>query len=360
MSTMMLKKGFIPLVAIILLLVIVAWLAGSFNEKISPKLQSNEHLKIMASDGDSYVVKFREEEMFEPVSAGIEAKQATIISSRILSRIDKVLVRAGDIVKKGDMLLSLEQSDLASQVSQAQEKINGLNARHLEAERNLTRARELYEQKLISTFELDRSKADFQSIDAELTSAMQGLKQAQVTLSYATITSPIDGKVVDRFAEPGDTAQPGNKLLALYNPLSLRVEANVREQLAIKLKQGQSLSVIVPSINKTLTAQIEEIVPAANTGSRSFLIKAMVQFNQELMPGMYAKIQIPSQRHQLIYVPSDKIAHVGQLDFVWVMVGDEIQRRFVRLGKSNQNNETVVLSGLSEGDIVISVPSNIT
>jgi RND family efflux transporter MFP subunit len=346
----------VPVMAIIMLLVMVAWIAGSFDDKIAPAIQSNKHLKVDTNTSSHHIVKARNETIFEPVSAGVEAKQATIISSRILSRIDKVEVRAGDSVKQGDLLISLEQSELASQVSQAQEKINGLNARYQEAKKNLDRSTELYDKKLISTFDLDKSKADFQSIDAELTAAKQGLKQAQATLSYATIVSPIDGKVVDRFAEPGDTAQAGNKLLALYNPLSLRVEANVREQLAINLRQGQSLKVDIPSINKTLTAHIEEIVPAANTGSRSFLIKAMISFNQELMPGMYAKIQIPSQQQQIIYVPNNKLSQVGQLDFVWVLVNDELQRRFVRLGKTNKDNETVVLSGLSEGDIVVNPP----
>lgn len=353
MNRSLIKKSIVPIVAITVLLTIVAWLAGTFNDKIAPELQSNDHLKMGHNEGDIYIVKLTDELTFEPVSAGIEAKQATIISSRILSRIEKIDVRAGDTVKQGDILISLEQTDLISQVSQAQEKINGLTARYQEAERNLARESELYKKNLISAFDLDKSRADFESISAELTAAKQGLKQAQATLSYATIVSPIDGKVVDRFAEPGDTAQPGNKLLALYNPLSLRVEANVREQLAINLQQGQPLKVEIPSINKTLTAQIEEIVPAANTGSRSFLIKASIDYDQALMPGMYAKIQIPSQRQQVIYVPNSKLSQVGQLDFLWVLVNDELQRRFVRLGKTNEQKETLVLSGLSEGDAIV-------
>jgi RND family efflux transporter MFP subunit len=357
MSTSLIKKLMLPVLAIIMLLVMVAWMAGSFDDKIAPKLQHNSHLKVDVNSSMHHVVQSRREITFEPVSAVVGAKQATIISSRILSRIDKIKVRAGDTVKQGDLLISLEQSELVSQVSQAQEKIKGLSARYQEAEKNLARASEIYKKKLISTFELDKSKADFQSIDAELTAAKQALKQTQATLSYASIVSPINGKVVDRFAEPGDIAQPGNKLLALYNPLSLRVEANVREQLAIRLQQGQPLQVVIPSINKTLTAHIEEIVPAANTGSRSFLIKAMIDFNQEMMPGMYAKIQIPSQEQEIIYVPNNKLAQVGQLDFVWVLVNDELQRRFVRLGKMNKQDETIVLSGLKEGDILVNPPS---
>ena len=355
MKSSLIKKSIIPVMAILILLVMVVWLAGYFDEKVAPTQQNNAHLKLTNSsiNSENYKVSYSEEVIYEPVSASIEAKQATIISSRILSRIEKINVRAGATVQKGELLITLEQSDLASQVSQAQEKVNGFQARYQEADKNLARAKELYDKKLISTFDLDKNKANFQSVNAELTAAKQALKQAQVTLSYATITSPIAGKVVDRFSEPGDTAQPGNKLLALYNPLSLRVEANVREQLAINLQQGEALNVNIPSLNKTLTAQIEEIVPAANIGSRSFLIKATLQFNAELMPGMYAKILIPSQKQQVIYVPNNKVAQVGQLNFVWVLVNDELQRRFVRVGKSSKNNQTLILSGVNEGDVLV-------
>ena len=72
--------------------------------------------------------------------------------------------------------------------------------------------------------------------------------------------------MVDRFAEPGDTASPGQKLLSLYNPVSLRVEARVREQLALKLAIGDELTVEVPALAQRYTARIEEIVPADQRG----------------------------------------------------------------------------------------------
>lgn len=357
MNQSLIKKSVIPVVAIIVLLIMVAWLAGTFDNKIAPGLQSNSHLNSSVKANENFTVSYSEEMSYEPVSAGVEAKQTTIISARILARIDHIKVRAGDNVRAGDVLIELEKSDLAALVSQAREKINGLTARYQELEKNLARTNKLYDNKLISAAVLDSSKADFQSIEAELTAAGQALKQAQSTSSYATIISPIDGKVVNRFAEPGDTAQPGKKLLAVYNPLSLRVEANVREQLAITLQQGQSIEVEIPSINKTEIAQIEEIVPAANTGSRSFLIKASINYNQALMPGMYARVLIPSKTQQVLQVPNNKIEQVGQLNFIWVEENGQVQRRFVRLGKSNTDHMTTVLSGLNAGDIVINPPS---
>jgi len=356
MNTTLIKKSFIPIIAIVILLTMVAWLAGSFDDKIAPSLQSNEHLNSLAKDDEKFIVSYSNKMSYEPVAAGVEAKQATIISSRLLARIEQVKVRAGDNVKKGDVLFELEKSDLMAQASQAQEQINGLTARYQEAEKNLARAYTLFESKLISAADLDSSKASFQTIEADLTASKQALQQAQSTLAYATITSPIDGKVVNRFAEPGDTAQPGNKLLAIYNPITLRVEANVREQLAITLQQGQTIKVEIPSINKTQNAKIEEIVPAANTGSRSFLIKASINYNQELRPGMYARMLIATKVQQVLQVPQHKIEAVGQLDFIWIEESGQAQRRYVRLGKSSNDNMIIVLSGLSEGDIVINPP----
>lgn len=351
-----LQKILIPVIAFTILLLMVAWLAGSFDEKVAPALnhQINKIPNIAAFDNNTtYKVVTSTEAIFEPVAASVEAKQTTIISSRILARIESIMVRAGDQVEKGAPLIQLEQRDLQSQVVQAQQNINALQARHKEAKDNFERSEALFKKQLVSTFDLDKSRADYQSIVAELTAAEQALSQAKTTLSYATLVSPINGLIVDRFAEPGDTAPAGTKLLSIYNPLSLRVEAQIREQLALSLIQGQHIEIELPSMNKTIIGEIEEIVPAANTGSRSFLIKARIPYHKNLLPGMYARMLIPAGEQIKLNIPSEKVAHVGQLDFVWVNVNGEIQRRFVRLGKTQKNGIVAVISGLKAGDEVI-------
>ena len=349
------RKVFIPIAALTILLIMVAWLAGSFNEKVAPAIKENTASNTMAiiDNNEVYTVVSNSKTIFEPVAASIQAKQATIISSRILARIDNIQVRAGDKVNKGDLLIELEQGDLASQVLQEEQAINALQARYVETKQNLERAQELFNKQLISAFELDKNYADHQSILAELTAAKQGLSQAKTSLSYATLVAPISGTIVDRFAEPGDTAQAGAKLLSIYNPLSLRVEAQVREELALTLTLGQSIDIELPSINKTFAGEIEEIVPAANTGSRSFLIKARITYQQSLLPGMYARMLIPSGEQSQLIIPINKVAQVGQLDFVWLDVNGEIQRRFVRLGKPQADGMITIISGLNIGDKVI-------
>ncbi len=348
------QKVLIPVIALTVLLLMVAWLAGSFNEKVSPALNNSKNTSNTAFDKNStYKVVASTNAIFEPVAASVEAKQATIISSRILARIDTIHIRAGDKVNKGDLLIQLEQVDLQSQVLQAKQNIKALQARYKEAKQNLERSTELFKKQLVAEFDLDKNRADYHSIAAELTAAKQALAQAKTTLSYATLTAPINGLIVDRFAEPGDTAQAGAKLLSLYNPLSLRVEAQVRERLALTLVHGQAIEIELPSVNKTIIGEIEEIVPAVNTGSRSFLIKARIPYHKSLLPGMYARMLIPAGEQIKLNIPMDKVAHVGQLDFVWLNVKGDVQRRFVQLGKTQQNGMVPVISGLMAGDEII-------
>jgi len=346
------KKFIIPISALIFLLLMVAWLAGTFNNKVSPGFEQATPSMVKTT---TYTVISSTEAIFEGVSANVTAKQATIISSRLLARIDKINVRSGDLVKKGDVLITLENNDLSASVIEAGEQVNAMVARHTEAAQNFQRAKQLFKQSIVSQFDLDKSKADYLNIKAKLTAAKQNFTQVQTTLSYATLRAPINGKVVDRFAEPGNTAQAGGKLLSLYNPLSLRVEAQVREQLALTLRQGQSITVDLPTVKQKLVGTVEEIVPAANTGSRSFLIKLSLPYKGNLLPGMYARLLIPAGHTEKLYVPHSSIAQIGQLDFVQVMVDGINQRRFIRIGEINPHGFVPVISGLVEGDIVVAI-----
>lgn len=151
-------------------------------------------------------------------------------------------------------------------------------------------------------------------------------------------------------------AQPGTKLLALYNPLSLRVEAQVREHLALGLEVGQRLQVEIPSLEKIVDAVIEERVPAADPGSRSFLVKVGVAFDKNMLPGMYARLLVPAGVEKQMLVPADRVVNVGQLDLVWVYQDGRSYRKFVRIGRVVQGDQIEIVSGLVEGDLVLPVP----
>jgi RND family efflux transporter MFP subunit len=342
----------LPLLAIIGLLLSVAWMAGAFSTKLAPGLTPEAKV----SDAGSVPVERVSLPLLEPVPATIRAKQTSVISSRILARIDKIMVHAGDEVKQGQLLIRLEQTGLKARVSQTRTQINSVSARLIEAEKTLTRTKELSQRGVVAKAALDAAQANYDSLRANLANAKQALNEAQSTLAFADIHSPMDGRIVDRFAEPGDTAQPGARLLSIYNPLSMRVEANVREQLALSLLPHQKLEVYVPAVHKQFDTELAELVPAGNPGSRNFLVKTRLVAHQGLLPGTYARMLVPAGSQTVLVIPADRVASVGQLNVVWVFHDGLVDRRFIRLGKKLDGGKVEVISGLSAGEKIMPVP----
>lgn len=349
MSPNLRPKLLIPLFAIALLLALVAWMSGVFSTRIEPGFDQARQGK----PDNLYQVRLQEVPLIEPVPASVEARDTTSISSRLLARINSIKVRAGDIVGAGQLLVELEQSDLTAIAQQARERIRAIEARATEAERTLERMARLQRDGAVSVADLDRARAARDALAADLDAARQALQEAETGVGFTKIRSPIDGRIVDRFAEPGDLASPGMTLLTLYNPLSLRVEAQVREELALTLGLGQRLTVIVPSLNQRRDAVVEEMVPAAEAGSRSFLVKARLDREESLLPGMYARLLIVAAKQKQILIPAESVVEVGQLNMVWAWQSGVLQRRIIKLGESQSENRVQVTAGLSPGDWII-------
>lgn len=348
-----LKSWLLPIAAIAGLLLVIAWMAGAFHDKVEPGTGPG-------GGGDlppgAATVEAVDTVLTEPVPATISARQATTISSRIIARITRIHVRAGDSVSQGQLLLELESSDLESRLSQAGERVHAVRARLTEAKLSLERAQSLHAQGLVAKAVLDEARASHDSLTAELATAQRAVEEAEVAISYTQIRSPIDGRVIDRFAEPGDTASPGERLLSLYNPLSLRIEAAVRESLALPLRLGQEIAVEIPALQRRLSSQIEELVPAADPGSRSFLVKARVEYQEDLLPGMYARLLIPAGTERRLLIPEAFTVAYGQLDMVWVWRDGAAERRFVRLGQAAGEGRVEVLAGLEAGEKLVPPP----
>src|SRR5690606_18193574 len=155
-------------------------------------------------------------------------------------------------------------------------------------------------------------------------------------------------------AEPGDTAVPGRPLLRIYDPELLRVEAPVRESLAVGLRVGQTLAVEVPALGEVVNGTIDEIVPFAEPGARTLLVKVVLPTRDpRLFAGLYARIAVPAGEWRRVLVPADAVARVGQLAFVTVVTeADVLERRFVTLGPA-ANGEVEIASGLAPGERVL-------
>ena len=241
---------------------------------------------------------------------------------------------AGDQVQPGDVLVVLNTQELDARRRQAGERLVAAQAAKAEAEADFQRNKSLLDSNAISKREFDEADRKLKVAEANERRAADAVNEAEVLLSYATITAPKAGRIVDRSAEPGDTAQPGKAILTLYDSESLRLETPVLEHLAIQLQVGQEVNVRVDSINQEFMATIDEIVPQADAASRSFLVKATIPRNERLFEGMYGRLQIPAGTRRHLCLATDAIQRIGQLEFVDVVQEDHtLQRRLIKTGR---------------------------
>jgi len=349
------RKVLLAVVAVVLLLLIIALMAGAFRDKTAPLDEVTITAIGMPENAEKLLLEVMDHPITELVPATLKARDQTLVSARILARIEQISVRSGDMVAAGDVIAQLDQKDLLSREAQASEQVNAASSRLDNTSAQYARVDELLEKKLIARADYDEARAQLDTSQADLTRARQALKESQVLLGFARIESPISGRVVDRLAEVGDTASPGMPLVSLYNPASVRVEANIREGLAVTLSPGQLLEVDIPSLAQTLPATIEEIVPAADPMSRSFQVKVGITYQPEFRPGMFARLKVPYGVESLILIPQAAVVHVGQLEVVWVTGPEGPQRRFIKTGRSF-NGQLEVISGLIAGEQLLIAP----
>ena len=331
------------------LVALILWMAGFFVTSIDPTLRSSDPISI--DQQHLYTVRQEARATSESVPGTTVARNETVISSRLLARIHRIHVRAGDSATQGDVLIELEKEDLEARVNQARDQIKSIAAQKTDAASKLDRIEEMASRKLAASAEVDAAVAAFDSLSAQLDQAGQALIEAEVILGYSEIKAPLSGRIVERLAEPGDTIAPAQPLLLLYDPLSIRVEAPVRESLALSLSLGQEITARIDANDQILAGRIDEIVPAADRASRSFMVKASLSYDPGLMTGMFVRLNIPSSATTEIAVPESFITEVGELSLVYRYDDQKIERRYIRLGQKI-GDYVVVTAGLEPGDVI--------
>jgi membrane fusion protein (multidrug efflux system) len=335
------------------LLAAVAWLSGGFGDRIGHGDASPvTHAEL---DGAETALVTEEEAMvYEEVSGTIFSARHTTISSKILARIESIPVRAGDEIEAGTVVAILDSRDLGARLAASRERVRSATAAAELARSERDRVAGMHASNVASKRDLDRTDASLRMARAELERAKQNVADAEVGLSYSEIRSPVTGRVVDRLAEPGDTAAPGAPLLRVYDPGAMRLEAPVREGLAIRLTSGQSLRVRVEAIDLNLEGEIDEIVPAAEPGARTFLVKVRLPDEPRLFSGMFGRIAVPAGNARRLVVPARAVERIGQLEYATV-VGQHggLARRLVTTGPRLAEGRIEVLSGLAASERVV-------
>ena len=123
--------------------------------------------------------------------------------------------------------------------------------------------------------------------------------------------------------------------------------------MASKLKKNQNITAEIDALDKRYDGVVDEIVPSADPGSRTFLVKISLTVDAGLYPGMFGRLLIPIGQIEKIYIPIAAVTQVGQLDFVIVKTEQGAVRRYVRLGQRGSDERIAVVSGLKAGEQVL-------
>ena len=287
--------------------------------------------------------------LVETAVGTIRPVHETTIGAKLLARVVEVNLKAGQVVKAGDVLVRLDDTDLRARRRQAEAVLNAAEAARVQAEADANRSANLLKSKAVSRQENERAGTALKSADAELSRAKESINEIQATLDWATIRSPIKGIVIDKKVDVGDMVTPGQMLATLFDPKRMQLVASVRESLAHRLKVGQPIEVQIENFNKQCTGTISEIVPEAESSSRAFQVKVTGPCPEGVYSGMFGRILIPLDEEQVLVIPRQAVQSVGQLDLVNVATHGAVSRRAVRLGRTI-GEDVEVLSGLREGE----------
>lgn len=325
--------------------------------------------------------------------------QATL-STRVMGRITWMPLEAGDRFRKGEVLARVDVADISAQTNQAQSgvaqaqaefaraqaSLSQLQAQQSEAQAafrlarvNQQRMAQLEAEGAVSRSQLDEantrleeakarvaqvnagvqaSQAAIAQSRAAINQARSGVTSASVNESYGTVIAPFNGVVIQKLAYAGEMAAPGTPLLKVENPDRLQLEIPVPEENLRFVQMGQPVQVRVDAINQTIGASIQQIVPSADPGSRSFLVKIPLSNSGRLISGMFGRINLSSGAPQdTIVVPADALIQRGQLQGVYVVERNTSNQstaalRWVKTGKE-RDGQMEIVSGLVKGDRIV-------
>lgn len=346
-----LPKAMVTILAMAVLVAILAVLAGAFADKVEPSATGPREASPLGPSQMALTTVWTTEPVIERFPGTVQATRDAIVSPRITAQVLTIECRPGDRVKEGDILVRLDARDLALQDSQAQEALTAAEANGRDAATALRRLETIGESRTgaISQRELEVAQARVKTTTAEMEAARSRVEEAKVALGFALLEAPFDGIVADKFLETGDTATIGMPIVRLYDPRQMRLETFVRESLAITLDPGSEVRVELSSLQRTVVGRVEEIVPLAEPGSRSLLVKVGLSSDARLYPGIFGRLLLPSGERQSVRIPANAILTLGQLRYVTLASGG---RRMVTIGNETKDG-IEIRSGLTAGESIV-------
>jgi RND family efflux transporter MFP subunit len=304
----------------------------------------------------------------------VRAAQTSQLASEMTGSIQELRVHEGDHVRRGQVLAVLEDTQPRTAIdsataaeSAALQEVTASSSDLTLAESTLKRYQTLYDKKSVSPQEFDEAKARYQAALArrDMTRAGQeqakaALAQAHTSFSYTRILAPFDGVITEKRADRGTLATPGLPIFTIESSGHYHLEVSVNENDLQYARMGEQISVAVDALGKAdLKGRVSQIVPAADAGSRSFVVKVELPADPRLRSGLFGRAQFSRGKRSSLLIPQTAVVDRGQLQGVYVLDQSKIANlRYVTLGRET-GTVVEVLAGLQEGERLVAKPGEL-
>lgn len=292
-------------------------------------------------------------EVSERTLGSLEAVNDPKISAEIAGKIIKVSVRAGEVVKKGQLLAQIDPRDAAHQVEADRGEAARLSALLVQQERVVARQTELVQKNFISKNALDDVSAQRDALKNQLASAQARAGLSHNNVRKTKVSAPFDGVVEEQLVAAGDYIKLGDPMFKLVSNTKLRAHLPFPESAAPRLKVGMPVRISSPlAPGSVIEGVVEDIRPTVSEGNRAIDVIARLNNPGELKGGGSVDAAVVSgQKEQAIVVPEQSVVLRPAGKVVYLIAEGKAKQQVVQVG-SKQRGVIEITGGLSGGESI--------
>lgn len=306
----------------------------------------------------------------------IEPVTSVTVGTQVSGIVNKLFVDYNSVVKKGQVIAELDKTNLMSQLNTAKTQLATAQSQLNYQTANYKRYKTLFEKGLVAADDFDNAKLSYTQAKEQVVSAKEEVQRAQTNLGYATITSPIDGVVLSKSVEEGQTVAASFSTPELFtiaqDLTNMQVVADVDEADIGDVKEGERVTFTVDAYpDDTFEGKVKQVRQEATTTNNVVTYEVVISApnaDLKLKPGLTANVTIyTAERKGVLSVPSKALRFIPQKETVgkmkivdvanaknklWTIEGNSIVAHKVNIGMTDGTN-TQIVGGIAEGTKVV-------
>jgi len=296
------------------------------------------------------------------ITGSVQPERRADLRAEVPAVVLAVLKENGDPVKRGDLLVRLDQTAIRDSLMSAEASMTAAAQAYEQAQRQYERMVKLRETGVVSAQQVEDAEVRRNTAQSDREAARTRVVTARQQLQRTEVRAPFDGIVSDRKVSAGDTAQIGKELLKVIDPSSLRFEGFVPADSVGEVHTGQHVWFRIHGFGeREFTGVVTRVNPSANVTTRQ--VEVLVSFEdakqQPNVAGLYAEGRIETHSTASLTLPSASVVREGDSAFAWRVKDEKLQRVAVKLGERDPRTGAFTLrDGLGEGDRVLRFPNS--